>query len=176
MVCPNCGGEVQNGANSCWLCGTVLSQPQTTYNPAQYQEAYFANQAASNTYKNSSNAQANIPAIISAIVMAGSTILPYGKVSVWGFSSSVSLMDGGDGWFFLVLGVFALLMAALNKNVGVVVFGVISVGLAIFEMADFADKRASEYGVFLDKGIGYYGMIVGAVGIFAAGIYKLIKK
>ena len=49
-----------------------------------------------------------------ALVIIG-CFLPFAKASLLGISQSASLMDGGDGWFFLVAAAVAGVLILLNK-------------------------------------------------------------
>ncbi len=118
----------------------------------------------------------NLAAIICAIVLGIATVLPYAKASAYGFSQSKSLLDGGDGWFFLIAALGAIAFAITDKNIGVIVMGGIAVALMVFEVKDFADKTSSGYGAFIDKSVGYYLMIIASIGIVVSGIVKISMK
>ena len=42
-------------------------------------------------------------------------ILPFATASVLGVTSSQTLIDGGDGWFFLGIAIIAIILGLLGK-------------------------------------------------------------
>jgi hypothetical protein len=194
MHCTNCGNELAEGANVCGYCGTpvnggAIPQGQPQGQPAQQQETYGQpqgsqpyntfQQAQPNQYTFGQDGQKkilekfNIYAIVCAAILAFSTLLPFASVSFLGMSVNKSLMDGGDGWFFLVVAVIVVVLSLKNINIGVIVMGVISIILMIVEMNSFGDID-SEYADLVSKGAGYYLMILGSIGVLVSGIVKFV--
>lgn len=192
MHCTNCGSELMEGANVCGYCGTPVNQGAATQSqpqgqPAQQQETYGQpqNNQPYNTFQQAQpytfaqggqqkiTEKYNIYAIVCAAILAFSTLLPLASVSFLGTSVSRSLMDGGDGWFFLIVAVIAVVFSIKNINIGVIVMGVISIILMIVEMSSFGDLDA-EYADLVSKGAGYYLMILGSIGLLVSGIVKFV--
>jgi hypothetical protein len=153
------------------------NQPQNNqqYNNYQYSQPNQYGNVYGQSHSNSILKKINVFAIIFAVILAISTILPLGKASFLGTSAEKSLMDGGDGWFFLIVAIIALVFALKNLNVGVTVVGVIGLILMFVEVTSFADAvSSSEYGYLLQKGSGYYLMVIGVIGVLVSGIVKLV--
>jgi hypothetical protein len=187
MHCTNCGNELAEGANVCGYCGTPVNGgaiPQGQ--PAQQQETYGQPQG-SQPYNTFQQAQPyafaqggqqkiwekmNLYAIICAAILAFSTLLPYVSVSIFGFSQSVSLIQG-DGKIFLVFVVIAIILSIKNINIGVIVTGVLCIILMIVEMVNLGgiDEELTD---FVTKGAGYYLMILSSIGVLVSGIVKYV--
>jgi hypothetical protein len=192
MHCTNCGNELAEGANVCGYCGTPVNggailQGQPQGQPAQQQETYGQPQG-SQPYNTFQQAQPyafaqggqqkiwekmNLYAIICAVILAFSTLLPYVTVSIFGFSQSVSLIQG-DGKIFLVFVVIAIILSIKNINIGVIVTGVLCIILMIVEMVNLGGID-SDYAEFVTKGAGYYLMILSSIGVLVSGIVKYLK-
>jgi hypothetical protein len=187
MHCTNCGNELAEGANVCGYCGMPVNGgaiPQGQ--PAQQQETYGQPQG-SQPYNTFQQAQPyafaqggqqkiwekmNLYAIICAAILAFSTLLPYVSVSIFGFSQSVSLIQG-DGKIFLVFVVIAIILSIKNINIGVIVTGVLCIILMIVEMVNLGgiDEELTD---FVTKGAGYYLMILSSIGVLVSGIVKYV--
>jgi hypothetical protein len=203
MKCTRCGNELPEGADVCGFCGAVIkygdmsqeqqyTQRQQYYN--QQQQQYYnkpQNNQQYNNYQylnsnqygnpygqihsNSILKKINVLAIICAVILAIATMLPFGTASFWGMKSEYSLMDGSDGWFFIVVALITLGFALKNVNIGIIVIGVIGLFLMYIELTSFADNVASsEYGSIIQKGAGYYLLVLGMVGVLVSGIVKLV--
>ena len=95
--------------------------------------------------------------------------LPFATASVLGVTSSQTLIDGGDGWFFLGI---AIILGLLGKNTGVLAMGIIAVLLIIFEINDLSKiAQENEFGYLLERGSGFYLMLLSTIGLTIAGIY-----
>ena len=160
MYCQKCGNLIPADSKECEKCGAIIISNHIVQPVAQ-------------PVKKSK--LPNFIAIIAAIVLALGAFLPYASVSIFGISKSTSLLDGGDGIFFLVAAGIALLFALFNLNIGVIIMGVISVGLAVFEAVTFENSNTDALGL-LNKEIGYYLMIIGAIAVFVSGIIGAIIK
>ena len=107
----------------------------------------------------------NMYAIICAGIMCLSMVLPYVNT----FMGSTSLLSAGiDGWFFIIVALAAFAFAFKDCNIGVIIVGAVAIWLAIIKMRSFPDT------IYAQKAIGYYLMIVSAVGIFVSGIAKMV--
>lgn len=98
--------------------------------------------------------------------------LPFATASVLGVTSSQTLIDGGDGWFFLGIAIIAIILGLLGKNTGVLAMGIIAVLLIIFEINDLSKiAQKNEFGYLLERGSGFYLMLLSTIGLTIAGIY-----
>lgn len=159
MYCQKCGNLMPDDSKECEKCGAIIMRSHIVQPVKDVKKSKLP----------------NFIAIIAAIVLALGAFLPYASVSIFGISKSTSLLDGGDGIFFLVAAVIALIFALFNLNVGVIIMGVISIGLAVFEAVTFENSNTDALGL-LNKEIGYYLMIIGAIAVFVSGIIGAIIK
>ncbi len=74
-----------------------------------------------------------------ALVIIG-CFLPFAKASLLGISQSASLMDGGDGWFFLVAAAVAGVLILLNKYKFSLIPLAIGVILNIYEISHVSSE------------------------------------
>ena len=100
-------------------------------------------------------------------------ILPFATASVLGVTSSQTLIDGGDGWFlFGYLQLLQFDFGIVRKNTGVLAMGIIAVLLIIFEINDLSKiAQKNEFGYLLERGSGFYLMLLSTIGLTIAGIY-----
>ena len=115
------------------------------------------------------NKKTNWLAVASSVLMILGVFLPFATASVFGVTSSQTLIDGGDGWFFLGL---AIILGLLGKNTGVLAMGIIAVLLIIFEINDLSKiAQENEFGYLLERGSGFYLTLLSTIGLTIAGIY-----
>lgn len=112
-----------------------------------------------NTGDSNKQKYARLTIMSAAVIMIISTFLPYVGVSFMGIKQSFNFVyiDGemGDGVFFIILGILAIIFAALKKRVPLLVVSVIITLLFIFELTQVAKVRG-EYGAFITFGAGFY--------------------
>lgn len=157
MYCSKCGKQLADGARFCDGCGTPIG-----------------NYARSGAKKGS-----NIFGAIAALIIAVSVFLPYVSMTLWGTKINVTLFKGGkgDGVIFLILAIIALLFALCRANLGVVLFGIICSGLAIFEGMNLSRSLGSGYtSSFVTRDIGYYLLYFGSFALLVAGIVDNVRK
>ena len=115
------------------------------------------------------NKKTNWLAVASSVLMILGVFLPFATASVFGVTSSQTLIDGGDGWFFLGI---AIILGLLGKNTGVLAMGIIAVLLIIFEINDLSKiAQENEFGYLLERGSGFYLTLLSTIGLTIAGIY-----
>lgn len=118
-----------------------------------------------------------IISIVGSALLIICAFLPYATVDFLGVSESTSLIEGGDGYFFIGLAVIALVFVLLNKRIPVLIASILSLALMIFEVVDYADKiGGSGLDDYIQKGPGYFLMIAGAIVLFIGAIMGMIKK
>lgn len=178
MYCSNCGTQYDDSAKFCPSCGA----PSTAESTANYSN--YNNQ---NTYQYTGPmGQTNTPAvskpniigIVAGVLAILCTFLPYVKASFLGLSESESLIGGGDGVFFIILGILAIVFSVLNKEKIFIGVAVATCLLTIFEIVDFNNQVDENIlGDIIEKGFGYYLMIIAAI-VMAAAVpaWKVINK
>ena len=115
------------------------------------------------------NKKTNWLAVASSVLIILGVFLPFATASVFGVTSSQTLIDGGDGWFFLGI---AIILGLLGKNTGVLAMGIIAVLLIIFEINDLSKiAQENEFGYLLERGSGFYLTLLSTIGLTIAGIY-----
>ncbi len=75
-----------------------------------------------------------------ALVIIG-CFLPFAKASLLGFSQSARLMDGRDGWFFLIAAAAAGVLIFLDKYKFSLIPSAIGVILNIYEIFNVSSSR-----------------------------------
>lgn len=182
MFCQNCGSQVTG--SFCPNCGTAQSAPPSgSLGSAPGGYGSYGSRSYSSYSRSSSSDEVNVLAIVAAVILAISTLLPYVKVSVsvYGYTASKSeALIKGDGWLFLSAAAVAIVLAALRNSIGVLVTSVISTALMIFEVANWESnakdfKQFGEY-IKLIRMPGFYLMVVGSLMLLAAGITGLVKS
>lgn len=198
--CQNCGYQMADVESFCPQCGTQ-SEPmpqQPNQNQAQFQQPQFQQQPFQQQggYQQQMNPQqpltngasqnsmmnlyCKIGVIAVSILMILATILPY--MEAMGESINLLFPDGetGDGIFFFILAIVAIVFACLNKKIPVLVCGVIALALCCYEMKEITSLTNSLGGFssILSKGSGYYLMILTSFAlpiISAVDLWQAIK-
>lgn len=139
--CNNCGAPLDSGSQFCTKCGTAIESDK--FQPTLPSKNIFV---------------LKLGVFISSAVLILSSFLPYASASVFGFTYAQSLIDGGDGIFFIAVAIIAIVAAALKKPRLTLAFGVLAVCLCFFEMANISSglDDLGDYAGFIIKGAGYY--------------------
>ena len=173
MFCPKCGNEIKDNDMFCEKCGYNLP---VSISVDETETTVSQNQAPPVSQQTSSSAAAksiNVIGVCASIAYALGAFLPFASASAFGFSKSVSLMDNGTDWIIVMLfAIIGLGLSWLNKNIGVLLTGLLASGLAFLESTGFSSSSSS----ILSKGIGFYLLVIGAVGMIIAGVIGISKK
>lgn len=157
--CEKCGAPLEQGVKFCAKCGAPVADNQT-------KTAVLTKPAGMSVNVKS---PLTLGMLIAGAVVILSTFLPYVSVSLFGYTQSQSLLNGGDGVFFIVLAAAAMVLAVLNKPTIAMVCSVITGALSIFELTD-ANSKLGDYSALVDKGAGCYLNLLGGVALAAISV------
>lgn len=159
MFCSKCGTQLQDGAKFCANCGAPISSDEyMNYNTVNNQNYY---EYSGPVVQPKKQKYPNIIGMIAGIGTILCAFLTFAKASVLGIEDTQTLMDIEDGKCFVVLGVLAIIFALLDMEILLMIAGIVNFSFAIYEVSDFDNKiYNSIIGNFVDKGAGYYLMIV----------------
>ena len=130
----------------------------------------------------------NLFGVIASIVTLTSVFLPCVSVTMLGFTRSVSFMEGSNGSIILLLAIAGLIFAVLNKNVLVLIFGILELAVSIYIIVNFVNlfnfdtysndnplvsMVAEGIKSMIKKGPGYYILPIGSVLTIVAAVYGL---
>lgn len=130
----------------------------------------------------------NLFGVIASIVTLTSVFLPCVSVTMLGFTRSVSFIEGSNGLIILLLAVAGLIFAVLNKNVLVLIFGILELAVSIYIIVNFVNlfnldtysndnplvsMVAEGIKSMIKKGPGYYILPIGSVLTIVAAVYGL---
>lgn len=156
------------------MCGSPLSTMEDSQSegaqPSNYQvaeqqvSAPVANDVASPNKKIS---KPNKPGLAAAIVFLLGAFLPYASFSLFGGKTEISLVDGDDGVFFILVGVAALISAWCGSKKWLIIVGGIALLLAGFE--GYHAFHEAEYAALYNREIGYFCTLIGSIGAVASG-------
>jgi hypothetical protein len=80
---------------------------------------------------------------------------------------------GGDGIFFLGIGIIALILGLKGKDTGVMFTSIAAGTLTIIEVINFSNAiNEEEFGYLMQKESGYYLMIAATIVLVIAGLYR----
>ena len=192
-ICPSCKATMSDAYSFCSYCGAQINQPGTPNqivtgqpvqpgaNLAQPAPPVMANAtvpSATNSMQNSGNSSRslNVFAVVSASVFIISIFLPYVSVSLLGARAEKSLMDGGDGVFFIAIGAVMLLFSLIKREVPSLIFGIIATGLVFFESYYTFHLSDYKYKELLSKEMGYYLLLFSSLAFVVACIYGIVKR
>lgn len=169
MFCKKCGSEIEDSAEVCPSCGAPVTAGTAAKKGFSVDMLKFE------------QGRSSIVALVSGAVMFIMVFLPYVTVQVWGMSESQSLIKGGDGFFFIVIAVAGIITGLMGKEKPMIIVGGIACALALFEIFSFSDaiKDIAAWGLedMVKRGIGFYLMILSAIGLLAAPfVQKYLKK
>jgi len=176
MFCRFCGNNISDNSATCPNCGAPLDSGMSVQggmNPG-YQSF---NQIQTRTVK--PLPILSLPTFLclgATAIFFISCLLPFVKADVLGIKIEQKMLDGWDhdGIFVVALSIIGALFVLARKYTGFIVVSVLSVALTLFEWSDTDDKLEGVYGSLIEKGSGYYLMMVGAVAMVIAGIVSRI--
>lgn len=153
--CNSCGAPLDSESQFCAKCGAVIEDNES--------QSEFPSKL---DISNASGLKLGI--FVSSAVLIVSSFIPYISVSILGFTQSVSLIDGGDGFLFIAFAIAAIVAAALKKTRLTFAAGILSVCLCLFEMVN-TSSELGEYAAFVNKSIGYYLNLISAIALAVLG-------
>ncbi len=123
----------------------------------------------------------NIFGIIASVVLLLSSFLPFVSVDVFGSSLSASLMDGPDGIIVIIVAIVGIVFSLLGIDIATIIAGVVAMIIFFVENAQFSEVTGDdEFGALaaamIDKGPGYYFLLLGSICLIIAGIIRFIQK
>ena len=170
MFCKNCGSEIKDNADFCPNCGTAVEKKAGTVGKTGFSVDMLKFE----------KGRSSIIALVASAVMIIMVFLPYVTVEFWGMKESFSLIQG-DGIFFIIIAIAGVITGLIGKQKPMIVVGGIACALALFEIFHFTSsiKALASYGLqdLIKNGIGFYLMILSAIGLLAAPFAeKFLKK
>lgn len=186
--CIKCGQQLKDNDVFCPNCGTPVEKNKKMESSDQrivgYQDHIFDTfSEMKNTtvdyFQNDRSGfidkfigQNNVVGLLACALILIANFLPFASVSLYGYSQSVSLMDSGkDGIIFLVAAIVTIVFIILKNDMLALIAGVITGGLGIYEILD-TNSQLGSYAAYVDKGAGYYLLLIGAVLLLASVIVK----
>lgn len=186
--CIKCGQQLKDNDVFCPNCGTPVEKNKKMESSDQrivgYQDQIFDTfSEMKNTtvdyFQNDRSGfidkfigQNNVVGLLACALILIANFLPFASVSLYGYSQSVSLMDSGkDGIIFLVAAIVTIVFIILKNDMLALIAGVITGGLGIYEILD-TNSQLGSYAAYVDKGAGYYLLLIGAVLLLASVIVK----
>lgn len=186
--CIKCGQQLKDNDVFCPNCGTPVEKNKKMESSDQrivgYQDHIFDTfSEMKNTtvdyFQNDRSGfidkfigQNNVVGLLACALILIANFLPFASVSLYGYSQSVSLMDSGkDGIIFLVAAIVTIVFIILKNDMLALIAGVITGGLGIYEILD-TNSQSGSYAAYVDKGAGYYLLLIGAVLLLASVIVK----
>ena len=163
MKCIYCGNDVPDGSKFCTVCGKQL--------PAMAPVV----PAAAGPKKASW-----ITVLAATGLMILALFLPLVKVSFLGMSKTINYLfaDGsiGDGFFILLPAIVCLILVLLKKPLGYAILAIVTGLLGLILPLSAMGKIEGYYSYLVEKGIGYYLILLSAVALLAGGIWTLIER
>lgn len=181
--CAKCGKELSDAARCCSVCGGAPTDtpPAHPVQPAQSAKPVtaFSGDSVSGIWK--LFLPANLLGILGCVIVLFSVFLTFVSVSLWGFSRSVSLMDGDDGMIFLVAAVIGAVLCFIGKPVVQIVSLVYSCLLAIMALYETSNMDSAlgdmgSYSSMVQRGAGYYLLIIGALVYLLSAVCVMIAR
>ena len=162
MFCQSCGKEISNDLNFCIYCGS----PITRDNSSRIRPPLTNYQTKS---------KINKWGIVASVAILLSAFLPYVSVSFLGSTMSICLMDSYLGYLFIVLASVGVLFSLIGFNIILIIDGVASTVIFFVVNSNLGgsdDDALSQLAAsMLQKSVGYYLLLLGSIGLIAAGIY-----
>ena len=116
--------------------------------------------------------------LITSGIIVLSLFLPFAGYRFSDISEDFSLWKKGDGYFFLFIVITGLMFLLLGKKIAVIVSGLVILGLFFIEEADILPRvngKVVELAeLFLHREIGYFLLLIGTLGLIAAGIVGIV--
>ncbi len=105
------------------------------------------------------------------VILILCTFLPYATAELLGMKESVTLIEGGDGIFFIILAALALVFTFLDKKIIVLIASALTVLITIVEISAFSKQiDANIYGSMIHRSVGFFLMIIGTIVLVVGAI------
>ena len=169
MYCINCGHELPDDSEFCPYCSFSFESDE---------------EKEPKKVKTESNKLLLLSSVIASVILIISVLLPFVSITFLGTKIDAALIQG-DGIFFIVIAIISLSLSFIKKYIGVIISGLLSISLSIFEAYNITHKEMNndsdlgfdlDYSAFIHKEIGFYLMFLGSILILAVGIYGLLLK
>ena len=183
MYCWKCGKELKDDAKFCAYCGekTKLLEQKASEVPrlgALLQKPQVSVGAVGRMMeKQLDDNQYKIAITIISLIMVLACILPYMKI----YNNSVSLLffDGtqlGDGILYVVIAALCAALTWMGKRLPEIFISLGAPVMCIFEIYKYK-KEAGGFYEYIDKGLGFYLIIVSSIALpIACGLYYARKR
>lgn len=172
MFCNKCGSELEEGVKFCKSCGASVEQ-RNVAGGMLYQTSQSG--AFNQTAPAKKLDMMDMIVLVGAVLMVLATFLPYVKVSILGYSESTTLLEGGDGKFFIIAAIIVAVFTIIKKWAFQLIGAVISVGLMVVEAIDTSDV-ISQFDGFGERSIGFYLMVISAIVMIGGSLAKKLVK
>lgn len=188
--CIKCGQELKPDDAFCPNCGTKVTKKTNSQTQTFAENAAQMQDQAKNTINDIKNTtkdfishdktgfldkfvkQNNVVGIVACFLIIIGCLLPFASVSMLGYSQSVSLLsDGKDGIIFLVAALVTIALILIKKDLLSLIAGIITGGLGIYEII-YTNSQLGEYSSMVNKGMGYYLLLIGAIVLIASVVLK----
>lgn len=151
------------------ILDTAERSQQFSEQPESVREKY----SYSSIWKQALTSKTNWLAVVCSILTILCIFLPFVTMSTYGITAVQTLIDGGDGYFFLVLAIISIIFSLKGKDTGVSVVSVLVCVLAVIEIYDTSTFISeSDFGTLIERGSGFYVMILSSIGLVISGFYR----
>ncbi|MBR1673819.1 MAG: zinc ribbon domain-containing protein [Eubacterium sp.] len=200
-ICPNCGMSLPLTAKMCYCCKYVFSATETlmAQNPSAYQlrpssansqsgyntgtrgpyyQSGSRNPSIGKADKSSDSLRrtAMIVCLIGAILSGVATFMPYIGITIFGTSSSVSIMDntsyGIENLFWAAMSLLFCVPKRQKSGTGHIILGAFGIAGCIFNSIRISN--IFEYSNLVQKQVGFYTLLIGSVMVLVSGIIMRI--
>lgn len=152
-ICGNCGNTLNDNDVVCANCGAAA--------PVQKKAAGWT--------------PLRICMVVAAALLILAVFLPFASTSVFGTTFSVSLIEGSDGVFFIVIAAVAIVFTLLNKCLVEMICGIAACVLSIFELISW-NTQVGELSGVISKGFGFFLMFIASIAMLVVGILRFMQS
>lgn len=177
MICTVCGKEMKIAYNqekdmlvaSCETCKYDMPYRKPTENLDKNLKAY-------NLGQNVGGIICRVASALCGAVALFGAFLPFVKASFLGFTKEASFFElTEDAKIFVSVVAVGLVLSAFAIYIIPIIAGIFDVFLLYIDTSDYWKMIANEsIGQFASKGVGYYCMYIGAIGLSVFAIIGLI--
>lgn len=157
VFCNNCGNQLEENAKFCNKCGSKVDGVNST-----------SFSAPTGVVQPGKSKSINIFEIIAAILMAVGTFLPCYSISLFGYTESVSYIEG-DGIIVLIAAIVVIILAVFKKEKFAVIPAAVSIICLIVLGVQIADLGIG------NVGFGVYMIWIGSIAAVVLPFVNLKK-